>query len=44
MLLLTGQNPEKVSGFPIYFPDTAFFMEGKVSDIIKTDKDGFLTS
>jgi hypothetical protein len=29
-------------GCPVLFPDTAFFEDGKVSEIIKTDKDGNL--
>lgn len=43
MILLVGPDPDKILGCPITFPDTAFFEEGKVTDIIKTDKDGFLS-
>ncbi|TNV84066.1 hypothetical protein FGO68_gene12787 [Halteria grandinella] len=42
IVLLTGPDPENVLGCPLHFPDTAFFEEGKVTDIIKTDKDGCL--
>lgn len=44
MKLLTGPDPENVLGCPLNFPDTAFLEDGKVTDIIKTDKDGFLVS
>lgn len=42
MVLLLGTDGEKIQGCPILFPDTAFFEDGKVTEIIKTDKDGFL--
>ncbi len=44
MLMLVGPDQDNVSGCPLLFPDTAFFIDGKVSDILKTDKDGFLVS
>lgn len=44
LLLLLGPNPSMIQGCQIAFPDTAFFQDGKVSEIIKTDKDGFLIS
>ena len=44
MLSLVSEN-DKVQGCPLLFPDTAFYnSQGKVTEIIKTDKDGFLTS
>ena len=42
MLKLVGPDPDKVLGCTLYFTDTAFFEEGKVTEIVKTDKDGFL--
>lgn len=42
--MLVGPDPENVQGCQILFPDTAFFEDGKVTDIIKTDKEGFLTN
>jgi hypothetical protein len=40
------QSPnEKIQSCPINFPDTAFFdHKGHVTEIIKTDKEGFITS
>ena len=42
MIMLVGPNPEKVMGCAVQFPDSAFFVDGKVSEILRTDKDGFL--
>lgn len=39
-MMLVGPDPDTVLGCPLNFPDTAFFEEGKVTDIIKTDKEG----
>jgi hypothetical protein len=44
MLLLVGPDPDKVQGCPIDFPDTAFFQTGKVTEILRNDKEGFLIS
>jgi len=44
ILLLLGPNPANIQGCHLAFPDSAFFTDGKVSEIIKTDKDGFLTN
>lgn len=44
ILLLLGPDNESVLGFPMLFPDTAFFDDGKVTEIVKTDKDGFLVA
>lgn len=36
---------EKVHGCELYFPDTVFMdSRGQVTDIIRTDKDGFVVS
>lgn len=36
---------EKIESCPLVFPDTAFFdHRGRVTEIIRTDKDGLLTS
>lgn len=43
MLKLTPPN-DQVYGCPINFPDTAFFDDkGRISDIVKTDKEGFIS-
>jgi type I restriction enzyme S subunit len=44
ILLLLGPNPANIQGCHLAFPDSAFFTDGKVSEIIKTDKDGLLTN
>ena len=36
---------DKIEGCPLIFPDTAFFdNKGRVAEIIRTDKDGILTT
>eukprot|EP00347_Sterkiella_histriomuscorum_P017727 403348226 len=43
MLKLCGPH-DQIQGCPINFVDTAFFDErGRISEVIKTDKDGFIT-
>lgn len=42
MVMLLGPNSDLIQGCPLQFPDSAFFIDGKVSEILKTDKDGFL--
>ena len=44
MIKMLGLN-EHVHGCHLNFPDTAFFDEsGRISEIIKTDKEGFIVS
>jgi hypothetical protein len=42
MNLLAGPDPENIQGCPLMFPDTAFFDEGRVVEVIRTEisKDG----
>jgi hypothetical protein len=36
---------DNIQGCPLIFPDTAFFDEnGRVAEIIRTDKEGFVTA
>ena len=42
MILLVGPDPDKVMGCALQFPDSAFFLDGKVTEIMRTDKDGYL--
>lgn len=45
MRSLTSPYEHKLHGCEVHFPDTAFIdVKGKVTEIIKTDKDGFLVS
>ena len=44
MLMLLGPDSDKVMGCAVQFPDSAFFIDGKVTEILRTDKDGFLSS
>jgi hypothetical protein len=42
MILLVGPDPDKVMGCALQFPDSAFFLDGKVTEIMRTDKEGYL--
>jgi len=37
MVMLVGPDTDQIQGCPVLFPDTAFFEDGKVSEIIRTD-------
>ena len=42
--MLLGPNPDKIMGCAVQFPDSAFFTAGKVTEILKSDKEGFLVN